>query len=811
MTEEKVAGWIRDPYWQNMNTALRSEGWIGIDVDVYGDKRGDVTLKALEDRLGELPVTITSTARGQLLPNGLENPSRQHFYRVPEGLNFVRNFPDVEIVQFSHRYAVVAPSIHPVTNQPYVWYGYDGEPLDDFPAIDDLEDLPEAWLNALTVPDEDRGDWAGFAGGVQEWIDSCDQSEPTPYIRAWISSIPAEDFGHDDLIALQAMLVNLGAQGEPGIPVALSALRSAWLRDPYDTAEYRKGFDDGLTGAIAKFGAFTPKASDILKVDHLAVSERIDDERFLDAWTTLPPVVTPASLNERLRYVMSMGLASELTPTEAAALAWHSPASREPGSPLFSCATEQEALETIWTLAHATASDLTLVERQFAVEPAAPAEAQPLAPTRRVRLLSTAEEAALQNITWWGDDKAAGHFMAVMHAMNPVMNEQYYHLNRWMLLSLIFANKAVIPLENGTAVTLIFYGGVLGPSGVGKSESLNVVTDVASMFHMGDDDPDIGGDATAAGLTEALILRDGKTSFFHSDEADAILLNWSNQQGEFRGMKQKVTEFFGGKVPPLHRATKKDISGIRAKAYLCVHLTGVDERIIDAIEPRDWESGFVNRFVWANGLRKPRSRQQKKIRIRRPEAASSKSQVNWYQQWVAEFQRISNTVLTRADSQPSWMDIDDDVLERHTDTIEHFEAMTQNSRHGERLNPTFTRLEMTILKCAALVAITEKRRRIQMSDYLIALEQAEEWAENILDLVDATDRTARAREADKIANLVQGRGGQMQKAEIHRMFPGNQNHTNGLLRELIEQGRAEELPMPDGKPIIMLNPEGSRI
>lgn len=812
VTDEKIAEWSADPEWQNANVALRSDGtWIGIDVDAYGDKHGDRTLAALEEQLGELPATITSTARGQWLSNGMENPSRQHLYRVPAGSRFITRLPDIEIIQWFHRYTVTAPSTHPLTGERYVLYGYDGEPLDDFPSIDDLEALPEAWVEALLAPEDDRPESVGYSGSVEEWLNTCAPGEPSIFIKMWMKSIPQGDFGHDEMVSLQASLVNQGAQGEPGVREALGALRAAWLRDPYDTEQYRRDFDTGIAGAVAKFGAFKPKSADIPDIDHVEAAARVKDPRFFDTWTSLPAVVTTESLAERLRFIMSMGLASGLSPIEAAALAWRSPAAREDGSPLRVPATEAEALELLWGMAQSVAQAPVEEEQQFTVEPEAPAEVEPLAPGRKVRLLTTAEEAALQNITWWGDDKAPGHFMTVMHEMNPVMSEQYYHLNRWMLLSLIFANKAVIPKENGTSVTLIFYGGILGPSGTGKSESLNPVTEIASMFYMGDDDPDIGGDATAAGLTEALIYRDGKTSFFHSDEADAILLNWSNQQGEFRGMKQKVTDFFGGKVPPLQRSTKKDISGIRAKAYLCVHLTGVDERIIDAIDPLDWESGFVNRFVWARGTRKPRSREQKKFQVRRPGSGPTPARgpVSWYQQWVAEFQKIANTVLTRADGQPTWIDIDDDVLERHTDIQERFEALSQNSGHPERLFPTFERLQATILKCAALVAITERRRRVQMSDYLIALQQAEEWTENILHLVEATDHPVRARQADKIADLIQRNGGQMAKTDIHRIHPGNQRNVNDLLRELEAQGRIEELPVKP-HPIIMLTKGGAQ-
>src|SRR5690606_17097959 len=139
---------------------------------------------------------------------------------------------------------------------------------------------------------------------------------------------------------------------------------------------------------------------------------------------------------------------------------------------------------------------------------------------------------------------------------------------------------------------------------IGKSQSLNPVKGMMKSYFLMEESPDIGGNATESGLTRALIKRDGKTSLFHSDEADGVLLAWSDKLSAFAGMKQRMTDVYGGDVPAMQRATAQDISGIHAKAYLCAHLTGIDERILDAIEPHDWESGFVNRFIWAKGHRK---------------------------------------------------------------------------------------------------------------------------------------------------------------------------------------------------------------
>ena len=85
-----------------------------------------------------------TTARGILL------------YRVPSGVDPTAwptgAGPSIEIIRHAHRYAVVWPSIHPETGQPYRWYRPDGTLADEgeIPGLGDLPELPAAWLVGLT-------------------------------------------------------------------------------------------------------------------------------------------------------------------------------------------------------------------------------------------------------------------------------------------------------------------------------------------------------------------------------------------------------------------------------------------------------------------------------------------------------------------------------------------------------------------------------------------------------------------------------------------------------------------------------------
>lgn len=141
------------------NIGLRLDGVIGIDIDNYRkggiEKRGWHTLKLAIERWGPLPATWRSTARPQGGASGIL------FFRVPPGfLGLVSQLimadadgnrsGDIEICQYHHRYAVVAPSIHPDLDCPYVWYDPAGNRVIGLvPNVWDLPWLPQTWFDGL--------------------------------------------------------------------------------------------------------------------------------------------------------------------------------------------------------------------------------------------------------------------------------------------------------------------------------------------------------------------------------------------------------------------------------------------------------------------------------------------------------------------------------------------------------------------------------------------------------------------------------------------------------------------------------------
>lgn len=159
------------------------EDVVVIDVDHYDHKRGMDAIDTAEERLGPLPQTWKVSSRGD------ENPSGRYLYRKPRDLDFsesalaafsedgtTRNL-NIEIVRTAHRFSWAPGDINPKNGQVVMCWGPDGEP-GQLPHVDELPELPEAWVNYLRNPPVPQGadSYTRPCDGPEWWLSQADDS-----------------------------------------------------------------------------------------------------------------------------------------------------------------------------------------------------------------------------------------------------------------------------------------------------------------------------------------------------------------------------------------------------------------------------------------------------------------------------------------------------------------------------------------------------------------------------------------------------------------------------------------------------------
>jgi len=228
-TADQVKSWARGKFKEG-NVALRlPEDVIGIDVDHgYHGKTGMDTLNELIEKWGPLPPTYRSGSREV---GGI------YFFKVPKDHNLPGGAgKDIDIIQHVHRYAVVYPSIHPDTQNRYLWRDKDGEIIDYVPNVEDLPDLPDEWFEGLhkegfarsaeaKLTSAEISDWLGALNKAEEHCDRV-QAQLTEGLTALDGAAGSR---HDATLKHVWALLGLGATGHGNVIAALDKLEAAYV------------------------------------------------------------------------------------------------------------------------------------------------------------------------------------------------------------------------------------------------------------------------------------------------------------------------------------------------------------------------------------------------------------------------------------------------------------------------------------------------------------------------------------------------------------------------------------------------------
>lgn len=257
-TRAQLATWARE-YPQGNLAISPPKSVIGIDVDAYDGKSGAETVAAAEQDWGQLPPTWISTSR--------DEGSGIRWFRIPEGLGWPGKLPQgggVELIRWDHRYAVVAPSVHPEGRE-YHWVTPGGNAVtDEFPTPDELPMLPPEWVQGLTGGKK----WAPRMEAelddeeVQQWIEDrgdtplCTVMERT--LRKHLNDLRLsgpEGGAHEQMLHAVWAVLGDSAAGHSGVVKALTRLRAAFkeaTKGRRSAAEFASEWKRAKAGGVQK-------------------------------------------------------------------------------------------------------------------------------------------------------------------------------------------------------------------------------------------------------------------------------------------------------------------------------------------------------------------------------------------------------------------------------------------------------------------------------------------------------------------------------------------------------------------------------
>ena len=247
------------------NIALHlPRGVVGIDVDDYAGKGGGATLSGLVAECGPLPPTWLSSSRG-------DGISGIRLYRVPDDADLIGGLTGIEIIQYSHRYVVCWPSVHP-EGMTYEWVNEDtGE--SGVPPVDALPPLPAKWLERLrrttaAATKADIGD-----AGVAEFFAGLPVGDPCQHMMSAAGLAMRSKSRHEAYNDAVLGVLSAARGGCPGAAATLARLKASFvaeIADRADRAEAEREWLRNVLGAVALVVADKPEQGAGCPDDYLA-------------------------------------------------------------------------------------------------------------------------------------------------------------------------------------------------------------------------------------------------------------------------------------------------------------------------------------------------------------------------------------------------------------------------------------------------------------------------------------------------------------------------------------------------------------
>jgi hypothetical protein len=306
--------------------------------------------------------------------------------------------------------------------------------------------------------------------------------------------------------------------------------------------------------------------------------------------------------------------------------------------------------------------------------------------------------------------------------------EIYHRAGAVTMLSAVFGEFGSCPTKFDSNLTLWFL--LLGPTTrARKTTAMMLWVDLLADLQDQQYSYLLGSDVTSEALSAILPKRDGRTSLFYRDEAHGLLYE-QDKKRYLAGLREHFTELYGGRVRMSLRASSANsdeetgTSG-NIRTNFVMFLCGTLDQVTNSLTIEDYQSGHLARFLVAEADPPPMTeedmyaeqydgvdRSEDPFRQRLIDELAN-SREYWYD--ITEPGRLKMIPFEPI----AWDRLQKAKWEIYQKAKEHEQA--------EALLPTTDRMGTSLMKCAVLIAMSEREPKVSMRHVLKAMQLAEEW------------------------------------------------------------------------------------
>lgn len=327
-------------------------------------------------------------------------------------------------------------------------------------------------------------------------------------------------------------------------------------------------------------------------------------------------------------------------------------------------------------------------------------------------------------------------------------NMPLHYVNAWIALSCIVGDRADIILERGR-VPLSLWAMPLAKSAAGKGDAKSFMIDVVDSCRRGGyADVNAGGNASAEGLTDFIVERPGRAVFYNKDESGSLLHEMHREGSIQARLMSLALDLYDGRASGnLRVGNAKDGPGDSVKTVFNMWLQTTWDNAMGALTPSDVGTGFVGRFLVAIGNDAVITRES----LRPKFASEYQISLGGVHPAIKSIGEGVNVVVGRVKG--IVVATDDGVLDRYVDARQSTLDLIKGHSQEDGLRGVMLRVTDNMLKAAALLAVSEGRKKIEMPDLLLALKSGQYWVRDAIRLVEAIGTSEYRRRVDDVISF----------------------------------------------------------
>jgi hypothetical protein len=328
--------------------------------------------------------------------------------------------------------------------------------------------------------------------------------------------------------------------------------------------------------------------------------------------------------------------------------------------------------------------------------------------------------------------------------------EAYHQGSAFTVLSAIMSGAVKIPTSWGNIIPNLWFM-ILGDTTLTrKSTAMEMGTDLLGEI---DEDILLATDGTIEGLMTAMQLRPGRPSLFFRDEFSGLLESM-NKKDYMAGMAELLTKLYDGKH--MKRILRKEIVDIK-RPILVVLAGGIKSRVQSNLTFEHVSSGFMPRFLFLTA----KSDVQKVKPLGPPSRRDMGEREFIKGRMRFLYDHYNQMVPMQVDgqgmklSQPmEWeASLTDDAWARYNKVEDQFLKDGMATEHPDLMVPTYSRLSISILKAATLIAASQRlddKVLVEEKHIVRALKYGQDWRHYANEVLNGIGKTTLEKELERI-------------------------------------------------------------